>query len=148
MLALLNGRRLIIENVEPASGKPRRDISAGKSDMRIGFKSGIGQNVWRVVVGINRVHRENHCVIRRERRGDNFVGAHKSAGDAAIESVNKAGGISLVGAAENRGLFHRAANFSAARKFSDVVHAASEFMFGTGASDRNKGDTCKKKKKA
>ena len=140
MLALLNSCELVVENGELAARKPRRVVSAGKSKTGICLVKRTGRKVRRIVVGINCTHWLHNRFIRRERGGDYFVSTNESAGDAAVESVNKPAGISLARTLEERGLFHRTPDFSAARKFGDVIDATTEFLFGIGASGSHQSD--------
>ena len=129
---------LIVENVETAARHKRSDISAGKPEVRVHGENGIGKNFRFVIVRINGVDRIDHWIVRRKRRGDDFISADSRAGETAIESVNKTGCVSDVRAAENGGLLHRTANFATARKFRDVIDAAAEFGFRAGATDNHK----------
>ena len=147
MLALVNAIKLVIENRESASGNKRSDISAGKSKVRVGGKNGIFHHAWFVIVRIDRVHRENHRIVRRKRSGDDFVSSNKGAGKTAIESMDESRRVSLIRTAENRGLLHGAANFSAARKFRDVIDASAELVFRPGATDKNERRACQKNRK-
>ena len=147
MLALGKREQLIVKNMKTASRRPRRDVTAGKTNVGVSRKNRVRKRLGFVAVRVHRIHREDHWLIGREGSSDNFVGADESAGDAAIEAVNEASGVSHVRIAKGRALFHRAANFPATRELREIIDATTELVFRPGATRNEESEAAETNRK-
>lgn len=124
---------MFVEHAEAAAGNHGSDIAAAEAHVDVGREHGVIHQAGLVGIAIDGVSWENNGIVRRKGSGDDFVNADAGAGDAAIKTMQEAGRVSDVRAAENSGLFHGTANFAAAGEFGNVVEATTKFRFRTRA---------------
>src|SRR5690242_15352266 len=99
----------------------------------------IAKEIRLVGIRVNGVFREEHWLVAREWERDDFVKADAGAKERAIDAAHQTDAVGLVGAFPKSGLFHGAAKFAHACKFSDIVHAAAEFPFWPSAAREDQG---------
>src|SRR5258706_6371552 len=128
---------LVINDMEAATGRPRRNIAAAEADVSVRGELRVVHQARLIVVGINRVGLEvarANRVVRRKREGDDLIDADARAGQAAIQASEEPCRVRFIRRTENGGLLHGGAQFATADEFKSIVKAAAEFSFRTGAT--------------
>ena len=81
----------------------------------------------------------NSRVVRRQRRGDNFKEADAGASASGPTAVDARRWRRAPGDSKTDGLFDGTAQLAQSDDFTDVSHAAPEFLFRPGAAGREQG---------
>src|SRR5205814_10538525 len=107
----------VVENTETAAREDRGNIAAAESKCGVRTLRRISQQMRLVTFRKNRIDRQvigEHAIVRRERRGDQFINTDAGPREAVVEAVIQHGCVRDVWAVPQGGLHPRTANFAAA----------------------------------
>src|SRR6266853_4944420 len=96
MSAPAKSNRSVVENAEAASWNNRRHVTAAESQGSVRPKGRIGQQMRFVAVRINGVDGQvigENGVVRRKRRGDQFVKTNAGSRQTPINGLNETRGV-------------------------------------------------------